>query len=182
MTMTKFLILFFPEILFNLNSYAMENVFQGITNAIELMKRYKQFAMLYHPVKGGSVDKMKQVYEDYLAVLKSEPFQLSRMKEDMQKDLNGFPGLIKELIILELDLEMIGSWLWISGCTFEHKEKLKELGLHYSLNKRCWYFRPGSEESHTNKLMDMAWIRGKYGTDITQPNSTKTLQGEEATV
>lgn len=155
------------------------NVFQGCRNANDLLRRYKQLTMLHHPAKGGSVDKMKQVYRDYQAALKSEPMHFDHMLKELQEDLKGFPGLIKELIALDLDLEMCGSWLWISGNTFDHREKLKDLGLRYSPNKKMWYFRPSGEGSHASSPMDMAWIRGKYGSDLVE---TPANSGEEVSV
>jgi hypothetical protein len=141
------------------------NEFDGCGNANDLLKRYKQLAMLHHPEKGGSVDVMKKIYQDYLLMLKSEELALSRLPEDQQKDLKNFPRLIKELLILDLDLEMCGSWLWISGNTFDHRDKLKELGLRYSPNKKMWYFRPSGETSNNSSPVDMEWIRSKYGSD-----------------
>ncbi|MBW6479935.1 MAG: hypothetical protein K0B37_10940 [Bacteroidales bacterium] len=127
--------------------------------------------MSHHPAKGGSNGKMAQVYQDYQAALSSERFQFSRLQEDLQNDLKNFPGLIKELLALDLELEMCGSWLWVHGQTFDYREKLKELGLRYSPNKRMWYFRPSGEESHSSKPVDMRWIRGKYGSDLVEAES-----------
>ena len=36
--------------------------------------------------------------------------------------------------------EVIGFWLWVTGATFKHKERLKELGFRWSKNKKAWYF------------------------------------------
>ena len=142
------------------------NFFFNCNDAVDLFRRYKQLAMLHHPAKGGSNGKMAQVYKDFQEALNSDEIKLSSLDEDLQNDLKNFPGLIKELLALDLELEMCGSWLWISGKTYDCKDKLKELGLRFSPNKRMWYFRPSGEESHSSKPVDMGWIRSKYGSDL----------------
>jgi len=155
------------------------NSFTGCSNAIDLLKRYKQLAMQLHPSRGGSMDVMKRVYQDYLVTLKSDAFNSMNLSEDLLKDLSEFPGLIKELLTLNLELEMCGSWLWISGNTFDHREKLKSLGLRYSPNKRMWYFRPSGQSSHSSSPMDMTWIRTKYGSDAASFQREPELQKDE---
>ena len=115
------------------------------------------------------MEKMKKVYTDYKKALKDPVLKFKDMEEDLRESLKNFPTLIKELLTLEVELEMCGSWLWVSGNTYAHKDKLKELGLRYSPNKQMWYFRPNSEASHSSSPMDMSWIRGKYGSDLKNP-------------
>lgn len=37
-----------------------------------------------------------------------------------------------------LKFELVGSWLWVSGKTFQVKDSLKDLGFRYSANKLSW--------------------------------------------
>lgn len=43
-----------------------------------------------------------------------------------------------------IKIERIGSWIWVSGDTFEIKDTLKEMGFFYSGNKKAWYFNGDS--------------------------------------
>ena len=54
----------------------------------------------------------------------------------------------------------------VTGNTFEHRDKLKELGYRYSHNKKCWYWRPYTERSRASKPTTMDYIREKYGSDM----------------
>ena len=54
-----------------------------------------------------------------------------------------FQWLINELIKLEhITIEIIGCFIWVSGDTKPHKEKLKELGFKWHRKKSCWYRSP----------------------------------------
>jgi hypothetical protein len=53
--------------------------------------------------------------------------------EALKKNLENMSGII---------WEQAGSWLWISGTTFEHKEELKALGCRWSKKRQKWYWKP----------------------------------------
>ena len=38
-----------------------------------------------------------------------------------------------------IEIEVCGSWVWVSGDTKPHKERLKALGFCWHSKKHCWY-------------------------------------------
>ncbi len=75
--------------------------------------------------------------------------------------------IIEELKGIEgLELEVCGSWLWISGKTKEHKELLKSLGLFYASKKQKWYFRPAEYKSRRHRPVNMDRIRLLHGSEV----------------
>ena len=68
--------------------------------------------------------------------------------------------------IKDLDLEICGSWLWVSGKTKDNKDLLKSLGLFYAPKKQQWYFRPAGYKSRRHKPVSMDRIRDTYGSEV----------------
>lgn len=71
---------------------------------------------------------------------------------------------------LSLSVEVVGSWLWLSGDTKPYKEALKAAGFRWAPKKQRWYF-PGKpaapwargklEMEEIRRLHGSAWLRGK---------------------
>jgi len=45
--------------------------------------------------------------------------------------------------ISDVEVELVGSWLWVDGETYEHKDKLNELGFRWSNKREKWYWHTG---------------------------------------
>ena len=74
-------------------------------------------------------------------------------------------NLINKLITLYgIHIEVIGSFVWVSGETKPHKETLKELGFRYHTTKKVWYKAPTDYIKYNrNKKYSMNEIRNMYG-------------------
>lgn len=58
-----------------------------------------------------------------------------RITDELIEALNETDGVTAELI---------GTWLWVTGNTKEHKEILKSLGFRWSGKKQAWYMAPNA--------------------------------------
>src|SRR5659263_47136 len=66
-----------------------------------------------------------------------------------------YPEVISKLIVLDQVLiELIGSWIWVSGNTYKHRETLKKAGLFFAPKKVMWYYRPSEEKCLNTKPKD----------------------------
>jgi hypothetical protein len=65
-----------------------------------------------------------------------------------------------------LHLEICGTWLWVTGKTYQVKDTLKELGFRYSSNKLSWYYRKEDDRSPNQEPIPLDLIREKYGTSV----------------
>ena len=73
--------------------------------------------------------------------------------------------VIKELEKLQdINAEIVGAWIWISGDTFKHRETLKKLGFKWASKKKMWYFSetPGKKRKN-GKEYSIDEIKEKYG-------------------
>lgn len=148
-----------------------DNFFYSCKTLEELKAAYKKAVKLYHPDLGGDTEKMKQINADY-----EERF------EQLQKGYNAtqdeahqntetaaeYIEIINKLLhIGGIEIELCGSWLWISGNTREHKDELKAAGCRWAKNKMMWYWKPdGSKPKSRKGGSSIEEIRIKYGSEI----------------
>lgn len=136
----------------------------------ELKKEYRRLCMLHHPDRGGDAATMAAInneYDDTFRRMQRGETSGSRAQQS-QESPEAFRAVISRLVILEcLQIEVCGSWLWITGNTYPNREAIKAAGCRYSKNKNAWYWRPAESaeyRSHGKATMDE--IRQKYGSQI----------------
>ncbi|WP_336885377.1 DnaJ domain-containing protein [Bacillus glycinifermentans] len=94
--------------------------FQEVTDLKELKKQYRKLAMEFHPDRGGNEEDFILLKEEYDVLYN----QLS--KDSRSKD--SYPEVIDSLMKYNVDIEIIGSWVWVTGQTYQIRKELKELG------------------------------------------------------
>jgi len=128
---------------------------------------------LLSPRKKPDLQKINAEYQDRL----KRGFKDAKEQTNEERTADViYPEVIDQLIRLEgIVIEIIGSWLWVSGNTFAHKEKLKELDFIFSKPKKMWYFRPGDKKVHNPRPWSIDKIRLTYGSDEVQTVSVKKV-------
>ena len=102
----------------------------------ELKEKYREMALKLHPDKGGSNEEMRMLTDEYRYF--SENFNV--YKYEMEK-LDQLLWRIDKLIDVNgLNIEIINGCIWITGKTFENKEKIKHLDFKYSKLNKAWYY------------------------------------------
>ena len=115
----------------------MLKYFIGVETLEELKKKYKELAKKHHPDLGGNKEKFQAMNNEYDMLFKD----LKANKKSNIKDNDNFKDIINELIKYnELTIEIIGSWLWISGNTYPLRDIIKNLGLLWSKGRKKWYY------------------------------------------
>ena len=141
----------------------------------------ERLAMLHHPDKGGDTATMQLINTEYEAIMKNPFFGFWKAREEAKTDFIQFPEIINQIIRFDINIEVCGNWIWLSGNTFACKDELKKIGFFFAPKKSMWYWRPRDFKSSNKDPKDMDYIRSKYGSDVVHSYSAKSLQGEEAT-
>lgn len=137
----------------------------------ELKKAYRKAAIENHPDRGGDAEIMKEINAEYEAMFnRLKNFHNSTTTDETKKTTetpDEFKAIIEKLIRLNgIEIEICGSWLWISGNTFANRDELKKAGCKYSKNKKMWYWHHEEEGFHFYRSKTtMAEIRQKYGSE-----------------
>ena len=144
----------------------------------DLKKQYKRLAMVHHPDRGGDTRDMQEINGEY--------DRLFKQLQNVHRAANGttyttagqssekaadFREIIDILIrFTGLNIEICGSWLWISGDTKPHKEELKRLKFRWSQSKRAWYYHSSPYRKHSSKTLSLDEIRDLYGSETIKTN------------
>ena len=144
--------------------------FIGVEGINEAKKIYKTLAKKLHPdMIGGSEDAFKILNAVYTDLIEHKIYFSNDFKIDIE--LEKIISLI--LHFENITIELVGSWVWVSGDTKEIKEKLKELGFKWASKKRMWYFGEMKSKNPTPKSMEE--IKSKYGSETLKTNDKKKI-------
>lgn len=117
----------------------MLKYFVNIETIEELKKAYKELAKKLHPDLGGSKEEFQSMNNEYDLLLKN--LKNKKANKTNNKDDDKFKDIINDLIKYnELTIEIIGSWLWVSGNTYPLRDMIKNLGLLWSKGRKKWYY------------------------------------------
>lgn len=142
--------------------------FTNIRTLDQLKHEYRRLVMIHHPDKGGDTATMQAINAEYEAkheALKNawnaahdEDHQCTEAPEE-------FRDIIEALLKMDgVEVELCGSWLWLSGKTFEHKDELKALGCKWASKKKMWSWHHAEDGSRFYRgKRTMSEIRTKYG-------------------
>ena len=159
--------------------------FKNVKDIKELKKDYKKLAFENHPDRGGKLEVMQEINKEYekLTILlktksaKQEQQQGEPTAEDIRRareQAKEFIHIIDQIINLDgIIVEVVGDWVWLTGNTKEHKEKIKECGFYYASKKRAWYLKPADYTARSRKNYTLDDIKNKYGSTTIADNTKK---------
>lgn len=147
--------------------------FTNPTTLEELKKEYKKLVFKHHPDKGGRTEDMQEINAEYDALFhrlknthKSASGETYTAKQETTETPEQFKTILEKLIHLDgIEIEICGTWIWISGNTYENREILKELRFKYSKNKNAWYYHEEGYRKHSKKSFTMDEIRDLWGSE-----------------
>ncbi len=133
--------------------------FSEVTGINEAKKVYKTLAKKLHPDVGGSEEEFKllnAIYNDFIEnkIYFSNDFKIDLDLEKIISQILHFENII---------IELVGSWIWLSGDTKEIKDKLKELGFKWASKKKMWFY--GEMKKRNHKEQSLEDIKAKYGSE-----------------
>ena len=143
--------------------------FQDIEGINEAKKIYKTLAKKLHPDIWGSEEDFKILNEIYNNLIEHKIYFSNSSKFDIE--LEKIISLI--LHFENINIELVGSWIWVSGDTKEIKEKLKEIGFKWASKKKMWYY--GEMKAKNPNPKSMEEIKTKYGSETLKSNEKKKI-------
>ena len=136
----------------------IEALFRSVAELTEAKKLYKQLAKKLHPDVGGDDESFKALNAVYNNVIEHNLYFSNEYKFDLEIE-----KIISQILHFEnIEIEVIGKWIWISGETREIKETLKNLGFKWASKKKMWYFGE-LQKSSNRREKSIEEIKATYG-------------------
>ena len=135
----------------------------------ELKKQYRTLAIKHHPDCGGNTADMQSINAEYDILFEQlKTVHTTATGDTYTANTNETPeqfkNIINRLIVLEgISIEIIGSWVWVTGNTYQHKEVIKSLMFRWSNSKKAWYFHGDNYHKTSKKTFTLDEIRDLYG-------------------
>lgn len=129
--------------------------FNGDMNVETLTKAYKKAIFKHHPDHGGTSQSFVELQNAYSYLMNEIKYPSKKYSSDTKQLEDIMVNYSQELIdkIMELiekfalnddiNINIIGDWIWLDGTTKPHKEAIKSLGFKFSKNKTAWYWHNG---------------------------------------
>ena len=148
--------------------------FDGCSTVDEVKAQYRELAMAHHPDRGGSTEVMAEINEAYHAELASRQGEVRRdetgaehayyyKREREQAAMDLIYRLLSHRLP-DVEVWLIGTWVWVTGDTKPVKETLKRLGLRWHSKRECWYWKPkGSRRQRYNAKASFSDIAAAHG-------------------
>lgn len=154
----------------------MAEYFNHISTLEELRKQYKELLKRFHPDNpDGSTEATQAINAEYDSLFKalkdrhdSNKEDGSRtvyddMKYDFAEDEKLREILQRIISFVGINIEIIGSWIWIDGNTYQYKKDLKEMGFKWANEKKKWYFHTEAFRKKSKRKLTIDDIRNLYG-------------------
>lgn len=166
----------------------MRNYFRDCRTAEDCKRVYHQYAKQFHSDNTHGTDELMKIlnsqYTDAWNRLKDvHEYKDSTTGESKtytsKQSTTETPEMFIEIVrklstIPDIEVEMVGTWLWISGNTFPYKNQLKEVGCRWSSGKKMWYWTTEPFSKKSSK-QSMNRIRMKYGSEMLNIERTAEL-------
>lgn len=164
----------------------MTNFFQSCETLQQVKDLYRTLAKENHPDKGGNLQTMQEINNQYsraiATIARGGKFTAQEAEAEILQ-AEAYQEAVNKVVNLEgCKLELIGSWLWITGNTKQYKDILKSDPAKFNWAKKktdfsAWFFRTAEYKTcNKGQKMGLDAIRNKYGAQtITGSNQTYKL-------
>ncbi|MBB6449737.1 curved DNA-binding protein CbpA [Geomicrobium halophilum] len=129
--------------------------FHSVTSEEELKKEYRRLCKKHHPDQGGQEVNFIQLKEEYEQIAK----KFNKDHNETDQYMKIVDALIK---YHSIDIEIIGTWIWVTGETYPIKEDLKGLDFKFAKRKKAWYWHQGDYKKHHRKNYSLDEIRNMH--------------------
>jgi hypothetical protein len=151
-----------------------------ITEIDQLKKEYFKLAKKYHPDAGGTKEQFQTLQLEYEVLLK-KLLSGSKLSQDQQANEIVLDEALRKAVdaiigIPNINIELIGKWIWVSGLTFPVRNELGAAGFTWAPKKKMWYYAGIESKGRGNLTMDE--IKKKYGSSKIMPkDNNKFISG-----
>lgn len=152
------------------------NFFENCTTLEAVKARFHELCFKLHPDVGGNAADFRAMKAEYeIAFEAAKNFHKDKEGKVYEKTTFETPDdmarIIEALIHIKgLRVELIGSWLWVTGETKANKDFLHDLGLRYASGKKAWFWTPDDKPRFGKLHFSMNDLRREFGVETLADN------------
>jgi curved DNA-binding protein CbpA len=155
---------------------AKTSFFKDCTSKQEAKKLFRELAKRFHPdTETGDNDVMVSIIAEYETVMKTLKFAKSedagaekaeQTEEEFKIHVSReMQEIIDNISHLPIDIEVIGTWIWISGNTYPYKSYLTAYNFTWCAKKKMYQWHMENDSPKWRKApKNIDEIRDIYGT------------------
>lgn len=158
-----------------------KDYFQGCTTNEEIKKQYRRLVKILHPDNGGDSEEFKEMQQQFF---RADSYGWNvytnkageRYEKKTSERPEDFAAAIDPIVHFEgITIEIIGSWIWVTGATFPYRETLKASGYWWSKSKKAWYHNGEKEKTRHRGHYSLDELRGRFGSEEVATEEQKKI-------
>lgn len=151
----------------------MYKYFMNVRTKQECKKLFRELAKLNHPDNGGDNDVMVSIIAEYEKLMKTLPKESTSNQNETEQTEEQFnihvsaemQDILDNISHLPIDIEIIGTWIWVSGNTFPFKSYLTAYNFIWCPAKKMYQWHIDRVKGYKGKPQDIDKIRNTYGSN-----------------
>lgn len=162
-----------------------QHYFKNCTTLEELKKEYKKLLFQYHPdINPNGTKECQKINAEYDVMFeklknthKNSKNETYTSNTETSETVNEFKDILNAIIrFAGIKIEIIGSWIWVTGNTIACKAELKKLGFTWSNNKKAWYYHTSPFKKRSKNKYNMNDLRNMFDTEEVDPHHEKQAE------
>lgn len=145
--------------------------FTNCKNIEDVKETYRKLAKNLHPDCGGDAEEFKKMMAEYTVIFKrlKNVHRTAEKAEqeshtEYQESPERFADIINKVIFMDgVEIEIVGSWVWLSGNTYAYKEDIKAAGFFWSSKHKKWYWNGGTHKSKKHSKLSFEQVKNLHG-------------------
>lgn len=143
--------------------------FKGIKTIEDLKEKYRDLCKQLHPDNGGDTRAFQDMRNEFTNLFKTlKNVHRTAAAQDQEEDQEEeapeeFASVIAKVAGFDVDIEIIGRWVWLSGNTYQYKDGIKAAGFFWSSKHKKWYWNGGTTKSRKHSRMSYETIKAIHG-------------------
>lgn len=150
--------------------------FKNCQNIEDVKETFRDLAKKLHPDNGGDETKFKAMMQEYTIAFKrlknvhrkadqnTEKTEQAESHTEYQETPEQFADIINKVVFMDgVEIEIVGSWVWLSGNTYAYKDDIKAAGFFWSSKHKKWYWNGGTKKSKKHSKLTYEQVKDLHG-------------------
>ena len=145
--------------------------FKSCKTIEDVKEVYRKLAKKLHPDCGGNAEEFKKMSAEYTTaynrfknIHRDQKTDQTEKTEYREYTAEEFADIINKVIHLDgVEIEIVGTWVWLSGNTYPHRETIKAAGFFFSSKHKKWYFNGSTKKSRKHSKLSYEEVKNLHG-------------------